>query len=127
MISCQNPFLEQLAKGTVLGQFINLLLLALVFGALTSLAAKRKNRDQVAWFWIGFIFNLFGLIAVLIIQPLERHTEEAGHGGAPTSSRKTKKCPDCAEEILLEARVCRFCGHKFTDYELAEHLRVGKQ
>jgi hypothetical protein len=24
-----------------------------------------------------------------------------------------KKCPDCAEMILADARKCRFCGHEF--------------
>jgi hypothetical protein len=25
----------------------------------------------------------------------------------------TKQCPDCAERVLAEARVCRFCGYRF--------------
>lgn len=29
--------------------------------------------------------------------------------------RKTKRCPDCAESVDAEARVCRFCGYRFAD------------
>lgn len=30
-----------------------------------------------------------------------------------TVNRHTKICPDCAEPVLVEARICRFCRHEF--------------
>jgi hypothetical protein len=33
--------------------------------------------------------------------------------GAPGSrSAETRKCPQCAESVKTEARICRFCQHK---------------
>jgi hypothetical protein len=29
-------------------------------------------------------------------------------------NRPTKTCPDCAETVLAEARVCKHCGYRFT-------------
>lgn len=31
----------------------------------------------------------------------------------PPSTPAQKKCPDCAEMVLAEAKKCRFCGHEF--------------
>ncbi len=34
----------------------------------------------------------------------------------------TKKCPACAEQIKLEALVCRFCGHRFSENEVRDKV-----
>lgn len=34
---------------------------------------------------------------------------------------ETKTCPDCAEEVEAAARVCRFCGYRFTDAASPRH------
>jgi hypothetical protein len=32
-----------------------------------------------------------------------------------------KKCPDCAEMVKVDARVCRFCGYRFDQAPVAKH------
>jgi hypothetical protein len=38
-----------------------------------------------------------------------------------------KKCPDCAEYIKLEARVCKHCGHEFSKEEVEEKIEERKK
>lgn len=51
-----------------------LLFVALVGGLISSVIAAARNRSGVAWFLIGFLFPLLGLILVLVmpsVVPME--------------------------------------------------------
>lgn len=41
----------------------------------------------------------------------------SGVSRPPSASRATKRCPDCAEEVLAGAKICRFCRHEFSTQE----------
>jgi hypothetical protein len=47
---------------------------------------------------------------VLVLLVLRWARSEASN---PVSPATHKKCPDCAEFVLIEARVCKHCGFRF--------------
>ena len=59
----------------------------------------------------GFVLTIW-LVARLVRG---RSSESATPPSVATVGVTHKKCPDCAELVLIEARVCKHCGHRFAD------------
>jgi len=67
----------------------------LIFGLVAAAIASSKGRSGCGWFIMGGLLGPFALVVALLPEK-----EKTG---------ATKKCPDCAEVIKADARICKYC------------------
>lgn len=79
------------------------LLIDVAIALITASIARKNGYSYLSWFLMGVIFNIFGLIAILVFSSSnsEKPTPETHY-----------RCPDCGELISKEARICKHCGCK---------------
>lgn len=63
--------------------------------------------DRQNYLIVASVFIIVGLI--LRYLPEQKNITEI--------DKQNKKCPECAEQVKYEAKICRFCNHKFLDKE----------
>jgi hypothetical protein len=68
-----------------------------------------------AYLWVGLVPNgsseiALIVLAVIVVRGLMWWWPRTGLG---RRSGGLKRCPDCAEDVKLEARVCKHCGYRF--------------
>lgn len=95
------------------GGFVWLILVLFGCALLSSAVADSKGRSGFIWFIAGFIFNIFGLIAIAGMPSLLYAPNKKTHA----------RCPDCREFVYRDARVCKCCGCKLTG--MVEEEKVG--
>lgn len=70
------------------------------FAVMTMVVAMAKNRNAVGWLAIGVVLPIISLIVVSVMPGLQ-------------AAESMKKCPECAEFVLKDAKVCKHCGNRF--------------
>jgi hypothetical protein len=62
---------------------------------------------------IATILAILAAVAVAVVW-IVIAVVRRGSGNPPhLPSQAQKKCPDCAEFVRTEARVCKYCGYRF--------------
>lgn len=88
---------------------MELLIPWLVFSVAVGIWASNRGRSGIGWFLLAFMLSPL-LAAIILAASRDLSRPMVAHDLPAPSTHVT--CPDCAEFVRNEARVCKHCGCK---------------
>ena len=93
-------------------EFVIILIVSFFTGMISLTIARDRNRDQIGWFILGFLFNLLGLIAIALLPKIHNET--------------TFSCPECSATVKKDDEICSNCGEVFEDEDILTCTECGE-
>lgn len=101
-------------------EIVGILIFYIVMCILAVVMASNKGRSKFGWFLAVFFLTPFVLL-ILLALPSKKVpasiTVQQVPRSEPTPAERLisdeKKCPDCAEMVKKDAKVCKHCRHEF--------------
>ncbi len=78
----------------------------LVLSIVIGIGAASRGRSGFGWFLLSILISPLIALILLLLMP-----SKAARPDEPNPDTHVR-CPDCAELVLAEARVCKHCGCK---------------
>jgi hypothetical protein len=92
--------------------FVEILLLWLGLSVVAGIVAASKGRSGFGYFLLSLVLS--PLIGLLLAALLPRVGAAQAQPAEPT-----RKCPECAETVLLAAKKCKHCGAELPPVDVA--------
>lgn len=100
---------------------VTLIIMLFVYFIPYAIAHSRKHRSASAILLVNVLlgWTLIGWLWALIWSLTGNVVQRAAPGSEIPTPETHVKCPDCAELVRAEARVCKHCGCKLVPQQLA--------
>lgn len=79
----------------------------IICGGVAAFVASARGGNGGLGFVAGVLLGPLGIVLAFFMG------SEAGRVASQVSSGQAKRCPMCAEAVLVDAVICKHCGHDF--------------
>lgn len=89
------------------GVNMELIVFWIICGAVAAVIVSSKGGSGLLGFAVGGLLGPIGIIVAFFLGDPKNQAEQE------IASGEKKKCPQCAELVLAEARICKHCRSPF--------------